>query len=244
MAQNHAPRRLKPEVMAIKFVQAMDRTEDAVFVKSAIQDIIEKLGFTSVICARLPTAGRLDRDCILLSTQPEAWTERYFARGYDRYDPILRAVSRSRHAFAWPDDLGGRALTRREREVLRQAAGFGMPFGFTVPIPEAGFATIAGSRPCTDERLKSALTLIAIYIFHKLRALAAARRRAEKRLSPREIEVLRWVKEGKSDWQIGRILSISAKTVNYHTENAKRKFGVATRMQAVVSAIERGELSQ
>lgn len=61
-------------------------------------------------------------------------------------------------------------------------------------------------------------------------------------LTEREITCLKWIAEGKSDWQIGIILSISAKTVNYHVENAKRKYGVATRIQAVVAAIRSGDL--
>ncbi len=61
-------------------------------------------------------------------------------------------------------------------------------------------------------------------------------------LTRRECQVLDWIAQGKSDWQIGQILSISAKTVNYHVENAKRKLGVATRIQAVVAAIRAGEL--
>src|SRR5690349_14676136 len=61
-------------------------------------------------------------------------------------------------------------------------------------------------------------------------------------LTRRECEVLDWIAQGKSDWQIGQILSISAKTVNYHVENAKRKLGVATRIQAVVAAIRSGDL--
>lgn len=61
-------------------------------------------------------------------------------------------------------------------------------------------------------------------------------------LTRRECEVLDWIAQGKSDWQIGQILSISAKTVNYHVENTKRKLGVATRIQAVVAAIRAGDL--
>ncbi len=56
-------------------------------------------------------------------------------------------------------------------------------------------------------------------------------------LTAREIEVLHWIARGKSDWEIGEILQISAKTVNFHVENSKRKFGVPTRIQAVVLAI-------
>jgi DNA-binding CsgD family transcriptional regulator len=64
--------------------------------------------------------------------------------------------------------------------------------------------------------------------------------RAWPRVTPRESEILAWVAAGKSDWAIGRILNISGKTVNFHVENAKRKLGVGTRVQAVVAAVRSG----
>jgi len=59
-------------------------------------------------------------------------------------------------------------------------------------------------------------------------------------MTARESEVLAWVAAGKSDWAIGRILNISGKTVNFHVENAKRKLGVGTRVQAVLMALQSG----
>lgn len=59
-------------------------------------------------------------------------------------------------------------------------------------------------------------------------------------VTPRESEILSWVAAGKSDWAIGQLLNISGKTVNFHVENAKRKFGVATRVQAVMVAMRNG----
>ena len=53
-------------------------------------------------------------------------------------------------------------------------------------------------------------------------------------------EILAWVAAGKSDWAIGRILNISGKTVNFHVENAKRKLGVGTRVQAALAAMRSG----
>jgi LuxR family transcriptional regulator, quorum-sensing system regulator LasR len=64
--------------------------------------------------------------------------------------------------------------------------------------------------------------------------------RAEMHVTPRETQILSWVAAGKSDWAIGQILRISSKTVNFHVENAKRKFGVGTRVQAVVAALREG----
>jgi DNA-binding CsgD family transcriptional regulator len=62
-------------------------------------------------------------------------------------------------------------------------------------------------------------------------------------LTPRETQILSWIATGKSDWQIGQILEISNKTVNYHAENLKRKYGVATRIQVVVAAMRGGHIS-
>lgn len=248
MAQESAPSgRVEPEVLAVTFVQAMDRTEDADAVQRSFQEVIEKLGFTSATCATLPISRHLDPGCILMCTRPAAWAEAYFARGYAKHDPVLREIARSRRAFDWPGGIEARTLSRRQQVVVRHAARFGLTSGLAVPIPDAGgnigFVDIAGSQPCTDEKQRGALTLVSIYLYHKLRGLAAAQTRPTERLSAREREILHWIAEGKSDWQIGRILAISAKTVNYHTENVKRKFGVATRMQAVVSAIQQGKLS-
>lgn len=64
--------------------------------------------------------------------------------------------------------------------------------------------------------------------------------RVEMHVTPRETQILSWVAAGKSDWAIGQILRISSKTVNFHVENAKRKLGVGTRVQAVVAALREG----
>ncbi len=52
-------------------------------------------------------------------------------------------------------------------------------------------------------------------------------------LSPREREVLEWLKLGKTSWDISVILRISERTVNYHVQNIIHKLGTVNRMQAV-----------
>ena len=56
-------------------------------------------------------------------------------------------------------------------------------------------------------------------------------------LTARELECLRWVSVGKTDSEIAVILSIKPRTARFHIENAKRKLGVATRVQAVAEAM-------
>ena len=62
-------------------------------------------------------------------------------------------------------------------------------------------------------------------------------------LREREVETLTWAARGKTFQEIGTILSLSKRTVEFHLENARRKLGVATRTQALVKAA-RGHLIQ
>jgi len=55
-------------------------------------------------------------------------------------------------------------------------------------------------------------------------------------LREREVETLTWAARGKTFAEIGTILSLSKRTVEFHLENARRKLGVATRTQALIKA--------
>lgn len=52
------------------------------------------------------------------------------------------------------------------------------------------------------------------------------------RPSAREIEILRWVSEGRTNAEIGRLLSISPFTVKNHMKRIMRKLGAANRTEA------------
>jgi DNA-binding response OmpR family regulator len=55
-------------------------------------------------------------------------------------------------------------------------------------------------------------------------------------LGEREVEALTWAARGKTFAEIGEILSLSRRTVEFHLENARRKLGVPTRTQALIKA--------
>jgi DNA-binding CsgD family transcriptional regulator len=59
-------------------------------------------------------------------------------------------------------------------------------------------------------------------------------------LSLREKEVLDWLKQGKSSWDISVILGISERTVNFHVYKIMQKLGVTNRPQAVAVAAHYG----
>jgi len=55
-------------------------------------------------------------------------------------------------------------------------------------------------------------------------------------LTRRQAEVLYWVAEGKTDWEISAILGVSARTVQKHVEHIFTKLGVETRTAAAAWA--------
>ncbi len=52
-------------------------------------------------------------------------------------------------------------------------------------------------------------------------------------LSARELEIMRWVRTGKTNTEIGQILDISPRTVRNHLQNVFRKLEATNRAQAV-----------
>jgi DNA-binding NarL/FixJ family response regulator len=68
------------------------------------------------------------------------------------------------------------------------------------------------------------------------------RREADTRccLTRKEVEVLRWIKHGKSNADISEILHLSVKTIEYHVSNIFKKLGATNRITAVVIAIRTG----
>jgi DNA-binding NarL/FixJ family response regulator len=55
-------------------------------------------------------------------------------------------------------------------------------------------------------------------------------------LAPREKETLTWAARGKTFGEIGEILGLSRRTVEFHLDRARRKLGVPTRTQALIKA--------
>jgi DNA-binding NarL/FixJ family response regulator len=61
---------------------------------------------------------------------------------------------------------------------------------------------------------------------------------SSKNLTPRELDVLKWVVKGKTNQEIGLELGISQKTVEKHLESVFAKLKVTSRVEAAVLAVQ------
>jgi DNA-binding CsgD family transcriptional regulator len=68
-------------------------------------------------------------------------------------------------------------------------------------------------------------------------ASASVKPAATNLLTSREIEILKWLYHGKSNIEIGMILTISPLTAKNHVQKILRKLNVLNRTQAVGKAL-------
>lgn len=59
----------------------------------------------------------------------------------------------------------------------------------------------------------------------------------EPELTPRERDVMRYVADGKTDWEIAQIIGVSESTARFHADNARRKLDASNRAHAVARFI-------
>jgi transcriptional regulator EpsA len=103
----------------------------------------------------------------------------------------------------------------------------------------ASFFVFAGLQARPTERDSYLLELLMPYMhlaLQRMRQFEDQRSTASTPavlLSRREIQVLHWVKNGKTNSEIGQILGISAPTVKHHLQKIMRKLNVSNRAQAV-----------
>ena len=184
----------------------------------------------------------------VLDNYPAAWKRLAAARRYFSDDPVLAAVEKSAAAFAWSDVGDLIELTSRQREIMSAAAAMGLVNGFTVPAHMPGDCTgscsfvVRSGNALPGESLASAHYL-GVLAFETMRRIAAPAKADPPRLTQRQFDCIVLVAQGKSDWDAGRLLGISDQTVHKHIEDAKRRYGVATRIQLVVRALFDNRLS-
>lgn len=63
-----------------------------------------------------------------------------------------------------------------------------------------------------------------------------------KPLTGRELECLHWASIGKTSWEIGVILGVVERTINFHIQNACDKLQVRGRQAAITVAYQMGVL--
>lgn len=166
----------------------------------------------------------------------------YLAQGHAAYCPVIRAATSSPSLWR---ELRQQPLPARERRVFDELGEFAMREGHVIAVQTARRNPIAVSLAGAVVALGSPVERAAVQLLSTHYGLLGAKltepaHQPPISLSRRQRDILSWVREGKSSFDVGEILGISARTVDWHVLAACERLGVRTRVQAVVEAAIQG----
>ena len=177
-------------------------------------------------------------------TYKDDWKDHYTQQGFHMIDPTLHMTQRSIAPVDWV------RLERSEdfKRVFRDADDFGLcDQGLTIPVrgPYGDVGLLSVTRDCSTREwgklvpnVISDLQSMAVHIHDSVMGSEALSGILyHPSLSSREAEILQWIAAGKSQQDVGDILSISHRTVEVHLRSSREKLCALTTAQAVGRAI-------
>ncbi len=227
---------------ALDFVDAVERLS-APEVIQLFEAEIKACGFHAYIMAGLPSPGTALPDLTVAHGWPPEWFEMYTRENFSAMDPVPRYGASTVQPFEWSEARYDRQSNPAAHLVMTRATEFRLMQGYCIPLHyDEGGAVIsmATEQLNIDPVAKSALQLIGVYAHNRIRSLSRSKPENRDLLTGREREVLRWVADGKTSWEVSVILNISERTVKFHLLQASRKLNAVNRTSAVAKALARG----
>jgi DNA-binding CsgD family transcriptional regulator len=222
------------------------RSEEDVF--SIILAVSDEIGFPYCsYCIEMPIPF-FKRNIIQFDNFPRATQSQQLARRgrsaanagdsqSDKPKPFRRSTYSDRALMMTSDTVAVNGLRIAWSRVIHSRNG---TFGVLSLASDAGRkgASVSGRKCLTLDRLfLSTHTKFASILLEKFLPESMTK------LSPRELEVIRWVSEGKTSLEIAVIIGVSAPTVNFHIKNIIEKMYCVNRAHAIAKAIALGFLS-
>lgn len=173
---------------------------------------------------------------------PQEWVDLYQTNEFWRIDPVIRAAVENAAPQHWVD------IYRRnppDKEFLKLAYDFGIKYGYTCVQGKIGkkwmILSLVGDFKTYSNRINYILERITPHFLLAYSSIRANHTSVLlQNLTKKEKEVLAWLHQGKSSWEISIVLRVSEATINFHIKNIKEKLQVVSRIQAVAMAIHGG----
>ena len=225
---------------ALEFIDDLDRCATAAATIDAMCQALQDLGIDHFCFNVFPNSRQRFDEVLLVSRVPAGWLELYIQENYVAHDPSQRHARRTVNPYEWKDAPYDPDREPKAHEFLLRANDFNIRNGLVVPIPTpcgcVGQVFMGGKSFRLTKRDKPALHLMAVYAFKHIEQLAGCRT-PKPILTTREREILTWTATGKTAWEIGELLHLSARTVEWHLQSAAQKLGTLNKVQTLTVAL-------
>lgn len=175
------------------------------------------------------------------------WQKHYQEREFLMVDPTVQHGLKSTRPLVWTPEVFGNTP-----ELWEEARAHGLRFGWAQSARDAngaiGMLTLARSvgqlEPIDLVENQFKMVWLSQMTHAGMAQLLLPKMIPESLvvMTAREREVLRWTAEGKTAFEVGQILSVSERTVNFHINNVVHKLGASNKIQAAVKAASLGML--
>jgi len=225
-----------------EFISTSQQTRSEIGLMELYLKTVESEGFQNAVFAKI-RGRRLA--AIPWNRFPDGYRKSYLENEWDKIDHIVQHIGIAVRPFRWSEICAKARLTDRQRTFIDECRELGVHSGVTIPMYGPGSDVDLISLSLRDEKRTDPSRLpllhaLTIQYRSRLSELQGDSASAQQMLTSKETECLCWCKEGKTNWEIGEILSISEKTVEFHLSNTIKKLGVSNRITAVVKGIQLG----
>lgn len=221
--------------------QALLTARDEAAFAVALEKASSVLGFEySAFGMRMPLPVSNPK-FLMVNNYSQEWRQRYAKENYLAVDPTVSHGLQSVMPVVWSETLFGAVP-----EFWEDAKGHGLKVGWaqsSIDVHGAvGMLTLARSHDAlTPAELREQIPRmhwLAKMATEGMLRMAASQRPNEVpvRLTAREVEVLRWTADGKTSQEVGQIMAISERTVNFHINNSLLKLGANNKTSGVIKA--------
>lgn len=206
---------------------------------------VSRFGFDSVGMGQLVNPAHVadvQNDWFRISTWPLEWRKRWMRENFVMHDPIARMAVRSMKSFTWQKAY--EHASRFGKEILHCSTDYGFKNGLAIPIHTGdgppGCVSLGCEKLDLSPRERAAIELLSLHVYMRLETLCGPFEfQPAEELTRREVEVLHYAAAGKTNWEIGMILSISEYSVRDHIKAASRKLNCANRAHVVAIAMQK-----
>jgi LuxR family transcriptional activator of bioluminescence operon len=208
-----------------------------------IQKFATGMGFEHFAYVLMLKSPSLKAQQYVINGFPLEWMQKYVSRNYFAVDPVIKHVSRSTLPILWSRDDSG----DESGEFWEEARSYGLQTGLSFAVHDrpgvTGVFSLATDSPLDVQRQDLAALIGRAQLFasllHQAVTTIALRELVPEEgacLTARELECLKWAADGKTAWEIGRILGITERTAVFHMNNVMKKLGATNKIQAIVRA--------